>query len=203
MESEFLNRILLRITFEFKCIYECLKEKLGKLDVIHHKKKDMATTTAIILIGQAHQNHSGINPTHLIRLTENDRPALILQSIESKEKPIIIVPTVENMVDDIYLMISVFILKGLNPGKELISKERQSIHDILREQERFELYEKTKTLIQIAKIKVVFNLLDGSHLLNQIDKIKQYPNDYEITVPFIKNEFNAWSSKLEFKEFKK
>ena len=163
----------------------------------------MSTTTAIILIGQAHQNHSGINPTHLIRLTENDRPALILQSIESKEKPIIIVPTVENMVDDIYLMISVFILKGLNPGKELISKERQSIHDILREQERFELYEKTKTLIQIAKIKVVFNLLDGSHLLNQIDKIKQYPNDYEITVPFIKNEFNAWSSKLEFKEFKK
>ena len=99
----------------------------------------MSTTTAIILIGQAHQNHSGINPTHLIRLTENDRPALILQSIESKEKPIIIVPTVENMVDDIYLMISVFILKGLNPGKELISKERQSIHDILREQERFEL----------------------------------------------------------------
>lgn len=163
----------------------------------------MATTTAIILIGQAHQNHSGINPTHLIRLTENDRPALILQSIEGKEEPIIIVPTVENMVDDIYLMISVFILKGQNPGKELQTKERKSIYDILSEQERFALYEKTKDLIQTAKIKVVFNILDDSHLLSQIDIIKQYPNDFEITVPYIKNEFNAWSGKVTFKEFKK
>ena len=45
----------------------------------------MATTTAIILIGHAHQNHSGINPTHLIRFTENDRPALILQQLEGNK----------------------------------------------------------------------------------------------------------------------
>jgi hypothetical protein len=45
-------------------------------------------TTATILIGHAHQNHSGINPTHLIRFTENDRPALILQSLENNEKPL-------------------------------------------------------------------------------------------------------------------
>ena len=45
----------------------------------------MATTTATILIGRAHQNDSGINPTHFIQFTENDRPALILQAIEGKE----------------------------------------------------------------------------------------------------------------------
>lgn len=163
----------------------------------------MATTTAIILIGQAHQNHSGINPTHLIRLTENDRPALILKSIEGIEEPIIIIPTVENMVDDIYLMISVFILKRLNTGKELQTNERKSIYDIFDEQERLNLYEKTKALIQETKIKVVFNILDDCILLNQLDKIKQYPNDYEVTVPSIKKEFNAWSGKVEFKEFKK
>ncbi len=161
----------------------------------------MATTTAIILIGQAHQNHSGINPTHLIRLTENNRPTLILQSIEGKEEPIIIIPTVENMVDDIYLMISVFIIKELNPEKELQTKERKSLYDILSEQERCDLYEKTKVSIQKAKIKVVFNILDGSHLINQIDRITQYPNDFEVTVPHLKKEFNAWAGKVEFKEF--
>lgn len=164
----------------------------------------MATTTAIILIGHAHQNHSGINPTHLIRLTENSRPALILKSIEGEEEePIIIIPTIENIVDDIYLMISVFILKVLNPEKELQSKKGESIYDILNEQERFVLYEKAKASIQKAKIKVVFNILDESHLLNQLDKIKQYPNDFEVTVPYIKKEYNAWSGKVEFKEFNK
>lgn len=163
----------------------------------------MSTTTAIILVGQAHQNHSGINPTHLIRLTENSRAALILQSIEGNDEPIIIIPTIENMVDDIYLMISVFILKGLSPGKELQTAERKSIYDILSEQERFSLYEKTKDLIMKVKMKVVFNLLDGSHLLSQVNIIKQYPNDFEITVPYIKNEFDAWSGKVTFKEFKK
>jgi len=163
----------------------------------------MATTTAIILIGQAHQNHSGINPTHSIRLTENFRPSLILNSVEDKEEPIIIIPTVENMVDDIYLMISVFIIKGINPEKEIQTKERKSLYDILSDQERYDLYEKSKTSIQKAKIKVAFNLLDGSHLLNQLDKIKQYPNDFEVTIPHLKKEFNAWSGKVEFKEYLK
>jgi hypothetical protein len=56
----------------------------------------MATTTATIFIGYAHQNHSGINPTHLIRLTENDRPALILQSLQSNDTPKVIIPTVNS-----------------------------------------------------------------------------------------------------------
>jgi len=162
----------------------------------------MATTTAIILIGRAHHNDSGINPTHLIRLTENSRPALTLQSIDGKAEPIIIIPTIDNMVDDIYLMISVFILNELNPGKELQTKELKSMYEIFSEQERFGLYEETKALIDKFEIKVVFNILDGSHLLCQIDNIKQYPNDFEITVPYVKKEYSAWSRKVKFTEFK-
>ncbi len=160
----------------------------------------MATTTAIILIGQADLYHDGIIPTHLIRLTENDRPALILRSIEGDEEPIIVVPTIENMVDDIYLMISVFILKTLNLEKKIQTKNRESIYDIFNKQERFVLYEKAKTSIQKFNIKVVFNILEKSHLLSQIDKIKQCPYDFEVTVPYIK--FNAWLGKVEYKEFK-
>ena len=56
----------------------------------------MATTTATILIGRAHQNDSGINPTHFIQFTENDRPTLILQAIEGESKKVVIIPTIEN-----------------------------------------------------------------------------------------------------------
>lgn len=43
----------------------------------------MATTT--ILIGQAYQNNSRINPIYFMRLTDNSRPKLILQPIEGKK----------------------------------------------------------------------------------------------------------------------
>lgn len=70
----------------------------------------MSTTTATILIGRAHQNHGGIIPTHLIQLTENSRPSLLLQPIEGPSDVKVVIPTLENIVDDIYLMVTVFIL---------------------------------------------------------------------------------------------
>jgi len=51
------------------------------------------------------------------------------------------------------------------------------------------------------RIKVVFNLLAGSHLLNQIDRIKSYPNDVEITRPSFKKEFNHWNQQIITQEF--
>lgn len=160
----------------------------------------MATTTATIFIGHAHQNHSGINPTHLIRFTENDHPALILQSLESKDEPKVIIPTIENTIDDIYLMIAVFILKKVTPTKEILNLDRISLYEILESKERFQLYEEAKNSFEGTGLKVVFNILDGSSLLSQVDLIKKYPNDYEITLPFIKYEYNVWSKKTELIE---
>lgn len=62
---------------------------------------------------------------------------------------------------------------------------------------------KTKLIIEESNLKGVFNLLEDSHSLNQLHIIKQYPNDYEVTVPYMKNEYGAWSGKVTFKEFKK
>lgn len=163
----------------------------------------MATTTATILIGYAHQNDSGIIPSHLIRFTENDRPAFILHSLDRNEEIKVIIPTIENTIDDLYLMIAVFILNKLEQAIVLHSEERTSIYDIFDKKERINLYKKTKIIIEESKLKVVFNLLEDSHLLNQLHIIKQYPNDYEVTVPHIKNEYSAWSGKVTFKEFKK
>ena len=156
----------------------------------------MATTTSIILIGHAHQNNSGINPTHIIRFTENDRPALILQTLDGELERKVIIPTVENTVNDIYLMIAVFILKKVNPSEEIHNLDKMSLYEIIGEQERLSLYSETRKIFEQAKIKVVFNILDDSHLLNQIDIIKTYPNDFEVTLPALKKEFNAWTNKI-------
>jgi hypothetical protein len=156
----------------------------------------MATTTASILIGRAHQNDSGINPTHFIQFIENDRPVLILHSIEVERKKVVIIPTIENTIDDIYLMIAVFVLKAVKPSKKLNSITRKSLYEIVDEEERKSLYKKTKEILTDNRIKVVFNILDNSHLLNLLKQIKKYPNDFEVTLPALKKEFDAWSNKV-------
>jgi len=156
----------------------------------------MATTTATILIGHAHQNNSGIILTHIILFTENDRPALILNSIDGKSETKVIIPTVENTVNDIYLMVAVFILDKVKPSKEIHNFKRLSLYDILDDNERLTLYSETLKVFQETRIKLVFNILDDSHLLSQLEIIKNYPNDFEITLPVIKKELDAWSKKI-------
>lgn len=161
----------------------------------------MATTTATILIGQAHPNHGGINPTHFIRFTENDRPALILQAIDEQMERKVIIPTVEDTVNDIYLMIAVFILKKVTPSKEIHTLKKKSLYEILDKNERLHLYSETRKIFEELKIKIVFNILDDSHLLNQVDIIKSYPNDFEVTLPALKKEYDAWANKIITKGF--
>ena len=161
----------------------------------------MATTTATILVGHAHQNHSGINPTHLIKLTENSRPALILQSLEKSNSEIVIIPTLENMFEDILLMIAVYILKAVVPHKDIFNKDRKSMYDLFNNLERFQLYEKSKIAIEKENVKFVVNILDGSHLLTLLKEVNKLPNDFEITTPYVKKEFNGWSRKVETRNF--
>jgi hypothetical protein len=156
----------------------------------------MATTTATIFIGTAHQNNSGINPTHLIRLTENSRTALILHDLQGVEKTRTIIPSPIDIIDDIYLIIAVHIINGIKPNKDLENINRTRLDEIFELQERSELYNQTKKLIQDINIKVVFNILDSSILNSQIDRIKEFPNDFEITTSTHKKEYNAWNNSI-------
>jgi hypothetical protein len=156
----------------------------------------MSTTTATILVGRAHQNHSGIIPTHLIQLTENSRPSLLLQPIEGPSDVKVVIPTLENIVDDIYLMVTVFILNKIKPAKDIDNWERLSMYDLFDENERSSLYEESRRIIKDTSIKIIFNIFEGSHLLNYVDIIKEYPNDLEITLSTLKKELSAWSDKL-------
>jgi len=76
----------------------------------------LATFTAQILIGTEHPYHGGINPTHFLFLSENDRPAWILTNENiTGENPdvekIVWNPTTENMFEDALFMINLYIEK--------------------------------------------------------------------------------------------
>ena len=160
----------------------------------------MSTTTAFILIGHAHQNDSGIIASHLIRFTENSRPALILTELKQPENEYVFIPSA-NTIDDIYLVVAVYVLKMVKPSKELTNIERDEIDKIIPQEERVELYRKTKEVLSNHRIKIVFNILDECSLLNQIDVIKKYPNDFEVTLPGFKKEFSTWGRKVITKGF--
>ena len=159
----------------------------------------MATLTAFIFIGTSHPNHGGINPSHYITLSENSRPCLQLKMIDNEQEIIRIIPTVENMIDDIYFLIYSFIFKKKYTNYDFHLKEMYELFDA---DERNNIYNEVKTELQGMDIKVVFNILDGSTLLDQLDKIKQYPNNYEVTTPIFRKEFNQWSGKTEYKDYR-
>jgi hypothetical protein len=158
----------------------------------------MSTTTATIFIGHAHPNDGGIQASHLIQFTENSRPALILHNLEETQEPHVMIPTVHETIDDIFLMIVSHVLHGINLNR---ATQHESLYDVYTEEERFSLYAQAKAYLGEHRIKVVFNLLASSHLLNQIDQIKSYPNDVEITRPAFKKEFNHWNQQIITQEF--
>jgi len=60
----------------------------------------MATITATMLVGTAHQNHGGIGPTHQLLLSENSRPAWSLHALHSRRPLAVWTPTVRDMLED-------------------------------------------------------------------------------------------------------
>ena len=162
----------------------------------------MSTTTATIFVGYAHPNDGGINPTHYIQLSENSRPALILHSIDGKEETKVMIPTLENMIDDVYLMIAACVLKSLKPAKEIAHPGGESMYDLFSDDERTALYRQSLECIEKTRLKVVFNIFDGSYLLNKLEQIKRYPADFEITTPCLKKEYSEWTRKVTVTEFK-
>lgn len=152
----------------------------------------MSTTTASIFIGHSHPNDGGVIPSHWIQFTEGSIPAMYLYALDNPKEPVKMIPTVDHTIDDIYLMIVVFVLKGIHFEKK---------YELFTETERKSLYDEAKAYLAEHRIKVVFNLLVGCHLLNQLDLIKAYPEDVEITTPAFKKEYSQWGQQVNVSEF--
>ncbi len=166
----------------------------------------MGSFTAEILVGSPHPYHGGIIPTHFLFLSENSRPNLILVSEKifsnksENVKKIRWIPTVENMLEDALLMISLNVVKNEEMIK-LFRKFSQKneddnilIYNDLKKEERDELYQRCREIENFPKI--VVSVFKGSTIMSQLFVLKKYKMDVEVC-PFVYcREYSMWSKEV-------
>jgi len=138
----------------------------------------LATITAQILIGTEHPYHGGINPTHYLFLSENDRPSWILVNenisgeISDLER-VVWNPTTENMFEDALFMINLYIEKNKtliaylkeNHKKINFNTDFISLPEILEKNELEKIYDLNMDLFKKNKsIKLAISIFADSSL---------------------------------------
>ena len=161
----------------------------------------MGTMTAQFLVGTPHQNHDGIQPTHYLFLSENSRPAWVLvpQNIfrdDRIQNKVTWIPTVENMLEDAFLMIAIHIQKD----REIIElaesfyknaqSDRLELYEHFSDSQRTQLYEMCR---QLSFTKVIITVFRNSTILRQLQIIEQYKMDVEVCCPTYSRLFSVWS----------
>ena len=162
----------------------------------------MATLTAQILVGRPHPNHDGINPTHYVFLSENDRPAWVLvhQNIfrERGTGKIIWIPTVENMLEDALLMIAIHVCNNnelitiANTFSAKIDSDRMELYSELDETHRNQLYQKCRQVSGFPKI--IISVFRGSTIEKQLSVLQQYKMDVEVCAPIYSRLYSSWTN---------
>ena len=149
----------------------------------------MATTTSFILAGKSHPNDGGLNIYHCIQLTEGSAPAYTMRAwVEdeliypdmAQDKTKVMIPTIENALDDLLLMIMVWAVKDMSDVHFSVNDriEMYSIPD----KERFKLYALSKQLAAKTALKLVINLIDSKSLLNenQLAQLADYRIEFQV-----------------------
>ena len=170
----------------------------------------MGTMTGQMLVGMAHQNDSGILPTHVLYLFENNRPVVQVfsKNIDIMKLELYAIPTVEKMLEDMLLIVSGFVLKDKRIKSELesileLGPEGQKIIEFyeLDEEKRQELYKYNQQFLKDKKqVKVTTCIYYYCHLMEQIERIKEYGISYEICKATYLKEYSAWIRDFEVKE---
>jgi len=160
----------------------------------------MSTVTATILVGSAHQNHGGINPTHQLLLTENSRPAWSLFDMPSANPRSVWVPTVEDMLEDGLLMVGLLVVQdaGLIAAARAFRRgysDRVEMYDDIDESERRRLYELCRGLGPATKR--VVTVLEGSSLAGQLGVLRRYQFGVEVCPSVYQREYSAWSQAVQ------
>jgi hypothetical protein len=143
----------------------------------------MATLTAQVLVGSAHPNHGGIEPTHYIFLSENSRPAWLLlhQNIFKEASDDVIatwIPTVENMLEDLLVMIAIHICQDrqvIELAKSFCTKiesDRIELYSDFEASQRQQLYQKCRNITDFPKI--IISVFSGSTIERQLPILEQY-----------------------------
>lgn len=165
----------------------------------------MSSVTAHILIGYAHQNQGGIIPTHSLFLSENSRPAWVLDKLgfSGDKKPsqgFVWTPTLENILEDAILMIAIYVLKdeeitalAKSFCKKPLSKSLELYEDFEPGQLK-QLYKMCRQLKAFPML--VVSVLQQSTIEKQLPIIKKYTMDVEVCRSTFVRFFSAWTGKV-------
>jgi hypothetical protein len=164
----------------------------------------MATLTAMILVGRGHPNHDGINPTHYLFLSENDRPAWILlpenvfnKGTDAMKKKVTWIPTVENMLEDALLMVAIHVLKDKEitelAGNYFKNKRPNWVElgQDINKQDLSKLYKKCRDIDN--RYKIVLTVLESSTIQGQLKVLENYKMDIEVCTPRYSRLYSEWT----------
>lgn len=153
----------------------------------------MATFTASIVAGSSHPNDGGIHPRTIAWLSENDRPAWVLERKSDDQRTWI--PTVEDMLEDGLLLVLAHGLKLPELRAELPSSLNETYAELydVDEAVRKQLYEACRKLPNCTK--VVVTVLSGSTILRQLPVLDSYNFDVEVCTPAFVRAFSRWSER--------
>lgn len=165
----------------------------------------MGSFTAQILIGGAHQNHDGIIPSHVLFLSENSRPALILEKLQTENDKksakggLVWIPTLENMLDDAILMIAMHVLKDpeiielAGSFSNNLAKGDCELYEELSAEQLGKLYKSCRKLKDFPKL--VISVFTGSSLNNRLKSIEKYKMDVEVCTVKFSRLYSQWTGK--------
>lgn len=156
--------------------------------------------TAQILVGRAHPNHGGINPSHYIFLSE--ALTLVAQNIFPEEvedqRRITWIPTRENILEDALLMIGLYVLedeKLLKLANEYFtdfSADRIELHKDIDGEKLEELYQECRKLDY--QYKIVINDFDDGRLHPKV--LEEYSMDVTVCTPDYKRWYSRWQDEV-------
>ncbi len=154
----------------------------------------MATFTALGLVGHAHPNNEGIIPTHRLYLSENGRPAwILLHESLSRTNPgrthgkITWIPTLENMLEDGLLMLSIHVLQDpalIELAREYLRTSKPdyvTLYDHIDPDNLDRLYAQSRALEH--RYKLALMVLEGSTIRRQLNVLEHYRMDVEVCTP--------------------
>lgn len=166
----------------------------------------MASFTTQILIGNPSIYHGGINPFAQLFLSENSRPAWILDpyninpSHKSEAKRIVWIPTLEHMLEDALLMISVHInrndeiLQLANDWDKDIRAERLEMYEVFNDGQRLNLYERIRKDDNFPKL--VVTVLEDSSIFGYLKVLKEFDLLIEVCIPIYSRDYSPWTKKF-------
>lgn len=145
----------------------------------------MATLTAQILVGTGHPYHGGINPTHALYLSENDRPAWILVDAgviphaDQHKKRIVWIPSGDHILDDGLALIAAYVLRSKEVLRALGNPppgagDPCTLAEQFSDPELDAMREATRET-SFGNMKLVVTLLNESTLNAHLETLASYP----------------------------